>query len=73
MAPISGEAHWVPELIAIVSVDDGSTTVVPGLAWNANDHVQVYGRLTHLFGPTDSVNGLAPSRTRGTAGVALRF
>jgi hypothetical protein len=72
-APVAAEGRFVPELIAIVGLDDQGIALVPALAWNASAHLQGYVRVVHLLGPSNSVNALAPAKTHVTAGVALRF
>jgi hypothetical protein len=42
----TAETGLAPELIAIVSLDDGGWTIVPGLTWTPRERVQLYVRGT---------------------------
>ncbi len=72
-APAATEPRLLPELLAIAGLDDGSLTLVPGLTWTAQRHVQVYARGTVLTGRAGSVARLAASKGELQVGVAARF
>lgn len=74
-AALSGgaETTLAPELILIAGLNDGSRTLVPGLAWTPAARVQVYARGTCLVGGRRSIARLAPWTTALTLGATLRF
>lgn len=72
-APAATEPTLLPEILTIVGLDDGSVTLVPGLTWTAQAHVQLYARGTLLTGRSGSVARAAGSRGGLQVGVAARF
>ncbi len=72
-APAAAEPKLLPEVLAIAGLEDGSLTLVPGLTWTAQLHLQVYVRGTLLTGRSGSVARAAASRGGLQAGVAVRF
>jgi hypothetical protein len=72
-APAAQEPTLLPELLTIVGLDDGSLTLVPGLTWTAQVHVQLYARGTILAGRSGSVARAAASKGGLQVGVAARF
>ncbi len=72
-APAAADPTLQPELLAIAGLDDGSLTLVPGLTWTPQTHLQVYARGTVLAGRTGSVTRLAGSKGDLQVGIAARF
>jgi hypothetical protein len=63
----------LPDLITLVSLDDGGLTLVPTLRLAPTRHLQVYVRALLLTGPSRSADGSAPVSSTISTGLTVLF
>ncbi len=63
----------LPDLITLVSLDDGGLTLVPTLRLAPTRHLQVYIRALLLTGPSGSADGSAPVASTISTGLTVLF
>ncbi len=63
----------LPDLITLVSLDDGGLTLVPTLRLAPTRHLQLYVRALLLTGPSRSADGSAPVASTISTGLTVLF